>query len=196
MSEKITNTFTFYGNEKIRDLEREIIKRFHQDRAQGNDEITAVKRILFGLAQDSEFNPIEKLGSDWAYYFEDAVGFELESKGSAVHALQNFITSCASKLDPDVIVKMNYKGNTPTLIGTSITCVDKNGKLLAITCNQELNCTFCDEDDVIEVTEQLESEGFNDFHVMSYQDLNELIKNLEVYATTDFNAVSAKNPIP
>ena len=49
MSEKITITFSFYGNEKIKNLENEIIQRFQNDRLQGNDEMTAVKRILFGF---------------------------------------------------------------------------------------------------------------------------------------------------
>lgn len=195
MSEKITNTFTFFGNEKIKGLEREMINRFQQDRVQGNDEMSAIKRILFGLGQDVEFNAFEKLGADWAYFFDTAEGFELESKECALHALQNFITSCAAKLDPDVVIKMDYVGNTPKLIGTRITCVNSEGKVLAVKSDQTLECWFCDEDDLIDTTEQLESEGYRNPVVMSYQDLNQFIENHEEFAITDFNAVSGKSPI-
>ena len=195
MSEKITNTYTFYGNENIKALELEMIKRFQHDRVQGNDEMTSVKRILFGLSQDDGFNDYEKTGSDLAYYFESADGFELESRQSALKALQDHITLCASTVDPDVIVKMNYVGNTPTVIGTRITCIDHSGKVLSITCDQELDCIFCDEDDVIELTNQLESDGYKNPNVMSYQDLKQFIEDLEEFAITDFNAISKKKTI-
>ena len=112
MSEKIVNTFTFYGNEQVKDFEQALIQRFQQDRTQGNDEMTAVKRIIFGLSQDEDFNSYEMMGADWAWYFGSTINFQLESKQCSVTELQDYITLNAAKIDPNVVVQMDFAGNT------------------------------------------------------------------------------------
>jgi len=193
MSEKITNTFTFYGNKEIKELESEIIKRFQQDRAQGKKEMTAVKRILFGLSQDADFNACEKLGADWAWYFGSTDKFELESKECSLDALQNYITAHAAKLDSNVVIQMDYLGNTPTLIGTRFTCMNNEGFLTSSESERSLNCDFCDEDDVEETILDLEQHGRTNVEVMSYQSLDELIIELRDEARLDFYYSSGKN---
>jgi hypothetical protein len=195
MSEKITNTFIFYGNEKIDDLEQEMIKRFQHDQAQGNDEMTAVKRILFGLQQDADFNNFAQLGADWACYFGSTKRFELESKQCGVVKLQDHITRCAAKIDPDVVVQMDYVGNTPTLIGTRFSCLSTTGEIIATTSEEYLNCSFCDEVDVDDLIAELEENGEDDIEVMSYQSLKNLIATQKESASYEFNKVSGKDPI-
>jgi hypothetical protein len=192
MSEKITNTFTFYGNAQIKGLESELIERFQKDRASGHNEMTAVKRLLFGLAEEAPFEYFERIGSHWAWYFGSELKFELESKQCALEELQDYITACAATLDPDVIVQMDYIGNTPEIVGTRFTCLDSEGGLVSEYAKEELNCLFCDEDDIEEL---LENKGNSDVTVMSYQELDELVLNLKESALHDFNAASNRIPV-
>ena len=192
MSEKITNKFTFYGNVQIQGLESELISRFQKDRASGHNEMTAVKRLLFGLAEDAAFESYEIIGSHWAWYFGSKQKFELESKQYALEELQDYITARAATLDPDVVVQMDYIGNTPEIIGTRFTCLDSEGGLVSEYAEEELNCLFCDEDDIEEV---LENRGNSNVTVMSYQELDELILDLKESAVHDFNRTSSKAPV-
>ena len=192
MSEKITNKFTFHGNAEIQRFERELITRFQEDSASGKDAMTAVKRLLFGLAEEDAFESFEKIGAQWAWYFGSTQQFELESKQCALDVLQDYITLHAAMLDPDVVVQMDYVGNTPELVGTRLTCIDKEFGLISELAEEDLNCIFCDEDDIEEV---LESRGHNNVTVMSYQELDQLIIDLRETAVYDFNRASNKQPV-
>ena len=191
MSEKIVNTFTFYGNEEVKDFEQALIQRFQQDRTQGNDEMTAVKRIIFGLSQDEDFNSYEMMGADWAWYFGSTINFQIESKQCSVTELQDYITLNAAKIDPNVVVQMDFAGNTPILVGTRFTCLDDDGQVIASEAEQDLDFWFCDEQDVEETLENLDGNG----QVMSYQELDQLIIDLRESALTDFNSFSGRDPI-
>jgi len=195
MSEKITNTFTFYGNNEIYELEREIIKRFKQDREQGTDELTSVKRIFFGLEQKDDFNSLHKTGSHWTRYFGSTKKFELESNEYSLKQLQDHITRHATKIDPDVVIQMEYSDETFTLIGSRFTGISKNGDLLSSVFEQELNYFFCDENDIEITKEELEENGDHDTEVMSHQSLNKLMDLLNQRAKNDFCIISGRDPI-
>lgn len=195
MSEKIVNTFTFYGNEQVKVLEQELIQRFLQDKSQGNDEMTAVKRILFGLSQDDDFDAYEMIGAHWAWHFGSTKKFELESGQCGLDKLQDHITLHAAKIDPNVVVQMDYSGEIPELIGTRITCIGNDGVVLATQAEEQLNHWFCDEDDIAETITELEEHGNVDPAVMTYQDLHQMINDLRVSAISNFNAISGKDAI-
>lgn len=63
--------------------------------------------------------------------------------------------------------------------------------LISELAEEDLNCWFCDEDDIEEV---LESRGHN-VTVMSYQELDQLIIDLRETAVYDFNRASNKQPV-
>ena len=131
MSEKYTSQIKFIGNKAVKVLYNEIVKRFQDDRIQGNPELTSIKRILFGLDGDAEFNSFEETGANWAYALDRKSELDFFSPNVPVHKLQDYITKYAAKVDPNVIVEMNYIGNTPELVGSRFTRIDEDGDFFA-----------------------------------------------------------------
>jgi hypothetical protein len=196
MSEAVTSTFTFYGNEKIRDLEKEIIRRFKDDydkgHAKDDDKYTAVTRILYGMSKEDQFNSWELLGAYGCWYFGSTNKFELESKNVPPEKLQDHIAEYCSKLDPNVAIQMDYRGYTPQIIGTRIVSFDKKKGILAQK-EEETNMDYwyCDEDDIDDVLE--DQPELCIFDIMSFQQIEEQIEQHQLDAIKKFNAKTGKN---
>ena len=196
MSEKITNTFKFYGNQAVLALEKEIARRLHEDRTSGNDAYTAVQRILFGIADSAAFNSFELTGADWSWYFGNGENFELESKQCSLEALQDHITRCVANIDPLVIVQMDFIGNTPQLIGTRFTGFDPQLGVFSNESKEDLNYFFCDESDVDDLAEEFEEDGRDSSSIMSFQDLDTRIIELREEAHREFMRHSDREMFP
>jgi hypothetical protein len=186
VSEKITNSFKFYGNQAVLALENEIARRLHADRISDNDPDTAVQRILFGLSSSESFDSFVMTGADCSWYFGDGDKFELESKQCSLEALQDHITRCAATIDPLIVVQMDFIGNTPQLIGTRFTGFDSQNGVISACCEEEMNYTFCDESDVDDLLEEFEEDGRDISSIMSFQELDERIAQLRENAHQEF----------
>jgi hypothetical protein len=118
----LANRINLHGNHQILDLQKQILNRFLKDIDQKNNSDTAVKRIFFGLNEDSEFDWTEKTGADWTYFqlrYENPLIFI--SGFPTIKKLQDYITICASKIDPNVVVQLDYEDSGGVLIGTRLT---------------------------------------------------------------------------
>ena len=193
MSEKITNSFTFYGNASVKKMEQELIAKFIQDLKIGNNEGTAVKRLMFGLQEDSEFAYYDRTGSNGCWYHDTSTHkFVLISKQEALYPLQDYMTQQASKFDKDVVVQMDYIGNTPQLVGTRLTYINEEGLLNADEAEENLDNYFCGEDEIDETTEYLEELGRDPSIIMAYEELEELKNDLRKTAIGNFNLIGGK----
>ncbi len=192
MSEKIANTFTFHGNAEVKALEDEIVRRQTEDKNEGNNEIAAIKRILFGLQDSDSFDADQRMGAHWVHLLPSDGKLVFLSKQCAVAPLQDFITVHAAKIDPKVVVQMDYEGNTPTLIGSRFTAIDDDGDIVYGKAEEELDCWFCDEDDVDALMADLESDGIANPSVMSFQQLDDLKRDCMLLALDDFKAFSGR----
>jgi hypothetical protein len=184
MSEKFINSIYFHGSNTSSNLYDEVIARFRLDINIGNENPTSVSRILFGDDGKSNFDYLESTGSNWVVFVEDSEALKFESRNCPPKTLQDYLTRCISKIDPNVVIQMNYCDSTPFLIGTRFTKMSAYKNLWS--CESELEfsgCIFCDDDDVSQEINELEDRGDFDTKVVSFQDLDLFIaeKKLEAY---------------
>jgi len=182
MSEKITSTFTIYGNQAVLDLGKEIIRRFKEDYDKGSNKYTSVPRILYGMKETEEFDGYELLGAYQCWYFGSTDQFKVETATCPPIKLHDHITEHAAKIDPEVVVQMDYIGNTPEQVGTRFVCISEDGELISGESERELNYYFCDEADVDSIVE----EGEDPNNIMTYQELDSLIEMTKYEAQDEF----------
>ena len=118
----IANKITLHGNAQIKDLERQILERLYKD-AKKNKASTSVKRVFFGLDEDAEFNWTEQIGTPWADFQKQDGKDEIVfiSAHPPIKKLQEHITFYAAKIDPNVVVQLDYEDVDGVVIGTRLT---------------------------------------------------------------------------
>jgi hypothetical protein len=118
----IANKITLHGNAQIKDLERQILERLYKD-IKKNKASTSAKRVFFGLDEDAEFNWTEQIGTPWADFQKQDGKDEIVfiSAHPPVKKLQEHITFYAAKIDPNVVVQLDYEDVDGVVIGTRIT---------------------------------------------------------------------------
>lgn len=124
MARILANRIVLHGNKSIKKLDKEIFTRFYKDSKKfGEDRKSqGIKRILFGLSDSDEFNWEEKVGSDWAYFQKREEGaIVFVGPSPPLLALQNHITLHAAKLDPNVVIQLEYEDLSGAVIGTRLT---------------------------------------------------------------------------
>jgi hypothetical protein len=191
MSEKITSTFTFYGNQAALDLEKEIIRRFKEDFDNGGDKYTSVQRLLYGMNQEDQFDGYELLGAYQCWYIGSTEKFKVSTATCAPIKLQNHIAEYAAKIDPNVVVQMDYMGNTPQLFGTRVACFDKRRGILSGQDEVDLfNIALCYEDDLEEF---MEESGLDLNQTLTYERLDDLVEETKIFAIDIFNSTSGRD---
>ena len=122
MARILANHFVLHGNPDIKILEQQIYDRFYNDSRKKTEPKTAVKRILFGLDENSEFDCEEKLGTLWTYFQARSKNqLIFISPAPSVSKLQEHITFYAAKIDPKVVVQLEYEDMSGAVIGTRLT---------------------------------------------------------------------------
>jgi len=191
MSEKITSTFTFYGNQAVLDLEKEIIRRFKDDYDKGGDKYTSTARLLYGMSGSAEFDGYQLLGAYQCWYFGSTEKFEVETATCPPIKLHDHLARCVAKIDPNVVVQMDYIGNTPQLFGTRIACFDSNRGILSEQDEVDLfNVYLCHED---ELDEFMEESGLDLHQTMTYERVKELVEETKIFTIELFNASTGKD---
>jgi len=123
MANFVTNRITLIGNDAIKELSREINRRFNEDSHLNNDysDTSQVGRLLFGLFGDAAYLS-DKLNAKWVHV-DGGLGedepLRLISGWRPVFEIQSHILECASKIDPHVIVYMEYDDEMPNFVGVS-----------------------------------------------------------------------------
>lgn len=125
MARIIANHIVLHGNKNIKWLEKEIFIRIYKDSKKFGEsrKSLGVKRIFFGLNDDQDFDWEKEIGSPWAYFQKqdgkDAIIFI--SPYPPIFALQDYITLHAAKLDPNVVIQLEYEDISGAVIGTRLT---------------------------------------------------------------------------
>ena len=189
MTEKITSTFTFHGNQAVLNLEKEIIRRFKDDYDKGNNRYTSVTRLLYGMSESAEFDSYQLLGAYQCWYFGSTDKFEVETATCPPTKMHDYVTEHAAKIDPEVVVQMDYRGATPQLVGTRFACIGNDAELIIGESERELDYNWCDEDDV----DDLIKDGEDPNNIMSFQELDELIEQMKYVAQDEFSSEGGRN---
>lgn len=126
----IANKITLHGNLAVQDLEAQIRARFLFDSKKKRNRDAAIKRIFFGLDDDSDFDWVEKTGSHWGYFDnrENIPQLFFISGHPALRKLAEHIAIHAAKLDPKVVVQLDYDDSDGVVIGTSLSAVAENAE--------------------------------------------------------------------
>jgi len=141
MANFVTNRISLIGNEAIKELSREINRRFNEDCRLNNNysDTSQVGRLLFGLSGDDAYLS-DKLDAKWVHVdggLDEDEPLRLISGWRPVFEIQNQILDCASKLDPHVIVYMEYDDEMPNFIGVSYATLEK-GSIIEFDIEKEL----------------------------------------------------------
>ena len=131
MGRMLANKITLHGSPAIKDLENQIRFRFVADAKKKLNRETAIKRIFFGLNEDSEFDWEKNTGTYWAYFDNRANIPQLFfiSNYPPITKLQEHIALCAAEIDPRVVVQLDYEDIDGVIIGTSLTAVSDGKEL-------------------------------------------------------------------
>ena len=130
MANLVTNRIRLIGNKSIINLAKEINRRFAVD-FEGNDsevDTTIVGRILYGF-DDERAHLSSLIAAKWVYVnalLEEWEDLRLVSGNWAVKEIQDHILLHASKIDPKVIVYMEYSDEMPNFIGARYVLLDNN----------------------------------------------------------------------
>ena len=99
-------TIKLVGNESVQNLEKEIISRFKAD---GVDDENTIARILYGIEKADPKSIMEKIGCDWLTLDVENEKVNLTTgEQLPIHLLEH-IAIHASKLDPKVIVSIDFE---------------------------------------------------------------------------------------
>lgn len=133
----LSNIFTLHGSKAIKKLESEIIKRFYSDGNKSNsNRDTAIKRILFGVEETGDFDWEAMVGALWIYAYPRRDKLEFISRNSSAKKLADHIALYASKVDPNVVVQLDYFDSEGDLIGTKFSTCNSDGQIVAAEAEQ------------------------------------------------------------
>ena len=141
MANFVTNRISLIGNYAIKELSKEINRRFNEDCRLNNNysDTSQVGRLLFGLSGDAAYLS-DKLDAKWVHVdggLGEDEALRLISGWRPVFEIQNQILECAYKLDPHVIVYMEYDDEMPNFIGVSYATLEK-GSIIEFDIEKEL----------------------------------------------------------
>jgi hypothetical protein len=121
MANHVTNQIRLIGNKSIKNLAKEINRRFAIDFEENDSEIdgTIVGRILYGF-EDERANLTNQIAAKWVHVnalLDEWEPLRLISGNWSVKEVQDHILLHASKIDPKVIVYMEYSDEMPNFVG-------------------------------------------------------------------------------
>jgi hypothetical protein len=141
------------------------------------------------MSESAEFDSYQLLGAYQCWYFGSTDKFEVETATCPPTKIHDYVTEHAAKIDPEVVVQMDYRGATPQLVGTRFACIGNDAELIIGESEKELDYNWCDEDDV----DDLIKDGEDPNNIMSFQELDELIEQMKYVAQDEFSSEGGRN---
>lgn len=192
MANFVTNRISLIGNDAIKELSREINRRFNEDCRLTNNysDTSQVGRLLFGLSGDAAYLS-DKLDAKWVHVdggLDEDEPLRLISGWRPVFEIQNQILECASKLDPHVIVYMEYDDEMPNFIGVSYATLEK-GSIIEFDIEKDLTSYLVAYDSDYEeaLKSNLSSKEYEE--VLRWEDVWDLMSDMRLEA---FAALKAR----
>jgi len=175
MANFVTNRIKLFGNKHIDDLVAEIQKRIRADINKTNEreDLSLVERIFYGRDHSDIKWSYENIGSKWIYPSMDGVDDELVfvTGGEPALGFQDHILKCASKVDPKVIVRLQYDDEMPNFVGARYVLIDKSKVVEFHNQFDTAEYTVVMEDEIESTKEELRDQGEDDSKVIWWEDL-------------------------
>ncbi len=193
MANFVTNRIRLIGNESIKQLAVEINKRFTEDCKKNGyqTDTTSVGRILYGDEGDKAYLS-DEMDAKWVHLdgpMDDSEPLRLISGWRPVTEIQDHILLYAAKLDPKVIVYMEYDDEMPNFVGARYILLDDDE---IIEFHHEFDTseyTVVMEDDVESTKEELRNEDQDDSKVIWWEDLWGLLNDQKVKSLNEMKSI-------
>ena len=185
MANFVTNRIRLIGNESIKQLAVEINKRFTEDCKKNGyqTDTSSVGRILYGYEGDKAYLS-DEMDAKWAHLdgpMDDWEPLRLISGWRALTQIQDHILWYAAKLDPKVIVYMEYEDEMPNFVGARYVLLDDSEIQSFESEIETRNYAVVSEDEVNEYIEK--NNETNEYEeVISWQDLSDLLYKQQLIA--------------
>ena len=185
MANFVTNRIRLIGNESIKQLAVEINKRFTEDCKKNGyqTDTLSVGRILYGYEGDKAYLS-DEMDAKWAHLdgpMDDWEPLRLISGWRALTQIQDHILWYAAKLDPKVIVYMEYEDEMPNFVGARYVLLDDSEIQSFESEIETRNYAVVSEDEVNEYIEK--NNETNEYEeVISWQDLSDLLYKQQLIA--------------
>ena len=179
MSNFVTNQIVLIGNEAIKNLAIEINRRFSIDWAKTGIDKTAVGRILYGLKGNSSL--LRSSISATSVFCEAPLGpldsLRLISERYPIREVQDHILRHASKLDPKLIVYMEYREEYPRFVGARYALI-KDSEIKAYEENIDTyGYTVVTEEEVDDIRNEFKADGDDPSTVITWEDISAILWN-------------------
>lgn len=180
MANFVTNRIKLFGNSDIENLTTEITRRIEEDMEKTGkmQDLSLVERVFFGKEHsDSEWT-YKNIGGKWIYVtFDsgDSDEFAFVTGWDPAFAFQDHILKCAAKIDPKVVVRLDYDDEAPNFVGARYVLLDKGN---IVSFQHELDTseyTVVMEDEVESTKEELRSQDEDDSKVIWWDDIWSLL---------------------
>jgi len=178
MANFVTNRIRLIGNDSIKQLAEEINLRFTEDcqKNRYQTDTSCVGRILYGYEGDKACLS-DEMDAKWVYLdgpMDDWEALRLISGWSAVTQIQDHILWYAAKLDPKVILYMEYEDEKPNFVGARYVLLDDSEIKSFESEIETRNFTVVSENEVDEYKEK--NKETNEYgEVISWQDISDLL---------------------
>ena len=185
MANFVTNRIRLIGNESIKQLAVEINKRFTEDCKKNGyqTDTSSVGRILYGYEGDKAYLS-DEMDAKWAHLdgpMDDWEPLRLISGWRALTQIQDHILWYAAKLDPKVIVYMEYEDEMPNFVGARYVLLDDSEIQSFESEIETRNYAVVSEDEFNEYIEK--NNETNEYEeVISWQDLSDLLYKQQLIA--------------
>ena len=185
MANFVTNRIRLIGNESIKQLAVEINKRFTEDCKKNGyqTDTSSVGRILYGYEGGKAYLS-DEMDAKWAHLdgpMDDWEPLRLISGWRALTQIQDHILWYAAKLDPKVIVYMEYEDEMPNFVGARYVLLDDSEIQSFESEIETRNYAVVSEDEVDEYIEK--NNETNEYEeVISWQDLSDLLYKQQLIA--------------
>jgi hypothetical protein len=160
MANFVKNHIRLIGNEAIENLAKEINRRLIKELEKNDYEIdiTVIGKILYGYDGDNA-KLSKEIRAKWVHpdgRIGDSDPLNLVSGWWPVKEIQDHILRCAAKVDPKVIVYMEYDDEMPNFVGARYVLLD-NGKIQSFESEIDTsNLNVVSEDELEELIENEE----------------------------------------
>ena len=176
MENKVANfvkcRFVLIGNKSIDDLVVEMKARISADREIHSEyaDTSRVGRLFYGLEGQQAILGYEESGAKWIHDDQDYDGIGFVGGWDPVRGFQDHLLKYASKLDPKLIVFMEYEDESPNYVGARYVTM-KDGHIEEYECQYDLSAALVTFDGDYEeaLSENQESNQYEE--VILWEDL-------------------------
>jgi hypothetical protein len=181
MANFVTNRIRLIGNSNIENLSNEIARRINEDIEKSGDrqDLGLVERVFYGQKQSDINWCFNNIGSKWICAGHDSGDIDehvFSSGWTPVFKFQDYLLKHAAKIDPKVVIQLNYDDEMPNFVGSRYVLLDGNNVKEFHSELDTSNYTVVMEDEVDETKEALREEGEDDSLVIWWEDLWDLLR--------------------